>query len=196
MDVLFLLDGRVGEWSAWAMALTRAAPAEEGRSRWAGPRDASARVALRHDGERLYLAIDVTDDAVRSGPVADEEYDGDGILVWVNGEAGEFDDDPYLAVPFPAEDGPVEVVVTDGDWEAIATATEAWAVRTETGWSAELAIPLSALEGGVEAGGAIRLNFALVDSDEAGAPGDVIYWRPEWESEWDAAGFGVVLLRR
>jgi hypothetical protein len=153
-------------------------------------------VALRHDGERLFLAVDVTDDVVRQGPVSDEEYAGDGLLVWVNGEAGEFDDDPYLAVPLPVADGPAEVVVTDGDWEAIVTATEAWAVRTETGWSAELAIPLAVLEGEVAAGGAVRLNFALVDSDEGGARGDLIYWRPEWESEWDAEGFGVVLLRR
>ena len=46
------------------------------------------------------------------------------------------------------------------------------------------------------AGVAGRLNFALGDSDQADTPGDVMYWRPEWESEWDAEGFGVVLLRR
>jgi len=195
-DDVPVLDGRVGEWSVWAMALTRPAPAEEGRPGWTGPRDASARVAVRHDGERLYLAVDVTDEAVRPGPVGDGEYQGDGLLVWVNGDDGEFDDDPYLAVPLPAEDGPAEVVVTDGDWEAIARATEAWAVRTGAGWSAELAIPFSVLEGEVEAGGAVRLNFALVDSDAAGVSGDVVYWRPEWESAWDAEGFGVVVLRR
>jgi hypothetical protein len=190
------LDGRAGEWSGWIMALSRPAPAEVGHGGWNGPDDASARVALRHDGERLYIVLDITDDAVRSGPVGDEEYAGDGFLVWINGIDGEFDDDPYLAVPLPDDDGPAEVVVTDGDWEAVARATEAWAVRTASGWSAELAIPLSVLEGAVEAGGAVRLNFALVDSDEAGIGGDVLYWRPEWESEWDAEGFGVVRLAR
>jgi len=182
------LDGRVEEWSEWPIALTSPAPAEDPTS-WSGESDASARASVRHDGTRAWIALDVTDDRVVRGTAGDLEA-GDGVLVWIHGIEGEFDDDPYFGVRVGAGDGPAEIVSTDdGDWGTIARGSRAFTRRTDRGWTAEIEVPFDVLEGVT---GALRINFALLDAD--GGEAETIYWRPEWESPWDAAAFGVVRL--
>lgn len=183
------LDGRVAEWSEWPIALTVPAPSEGGGGGWAGPADLSARAAVRHDGATAWIALEVTDDQVVAGSPGDLDA-GDGALIWIHGIDGEFDDDPYFGVRLGSGDGSAEIVSTDpGDWGSIADASRAFTRRTETGWTAEIEVPFAALEG---VDGALRINFAILDADEDEA--ETIYWRPEWESRWDAAAFGVVRL--
>jgi|GEM_PF-659174 len=182
------LDGRVNDWTTWPMALTTPAPADDAVT-WSGVSDLSARAAVRHDGTRAWIAIDVTDDRIVAGREGDLEA-GDGVLIWIHGIDGEFDDDPYFGVRLGSGDGLAEIVSTDdGDWGRIARGSHAFTRRTSGGWSAEIEVPFDVLEGVTDA---LRMNFALLDAD--GGAAETIYWRPEWESPLDAAAFGVVRL--
>ena len=193
-----VLDGSVDEWTTWPWEIVEPAPREGGPpTGWDGVADASARVDFRVDGEDLIVAVHVTDDRLVPHAGGDQDA-GDGIVLWVD-EApdGEYDNDPYMAIPLPSEPGAVDVAVTDRDREVLAGGSRAWATTTDGGWSAELRLPLR-LVGDPDdrpIPEAVRLNVGIVDVDRAGEEEDVVLRRPEWELDWDYPAAGLILIR-
>lgn len=193
-------DGSVDEWTTWPWEIVEPAPREDGPpTGWDGVADASARVDFRIDGEDLIVAVHITDD--RLVPHAGGDWDAsDGIVLWID-EApdGEYDNDPYMAIPFRSESGEVEVIVTDGDREVLAGGSRAWATTTDEGWSAELRLPLRLVGDPDDPPAipeAVRLNVGVVDVDLTGQEEeDVVLRRPEWELDWDYPAAGLIRIR-
>jgi hypothetical protein len=191
------LDGALGEWGALPFALTEPARHDEPPARWRDAADASLRFGLVHSPDSVFVAISVTDDQVLLAPEDGGRAQNrrhDGVLAWLDPHpGGEGDDDPYFMLGPGGAPGAARVTVLDADHEAIAASVRAAAVRTEAGYDLEFAVPKSALapEGAL---GAVRLNLAIADVDVPGDDPDFVFWRPEWESAFEVAGFGVVTL--
>lgn len=195
------LDGSLDDWGELEYAFTQAAPHENGPGRWQGPADASLHFAAAYDDTRLYLAFRVVDDQVviasegeNLWSAEEEQPLQDAILMWLDPHPdGDGDDDPYMAIAPHAADGKAHVIVADEDHRDLAEATRAAARRNEEGYTLEIAVPLAVLEDEDDLQ-AIRMNLAISDLDAPGETPDVIFWRPQWESERDYEGFGVVSL--
>lgn len=195
------VDGNLDDWDVLPHPFVRAAPHEDGHGRWQGSADASLRFDVAYDDTLLYLALRVVDDrvvlATGDSPwdAAEERPRQDGLLLWLDPHpGGEGDDDPYLMIAPTAEPDSAQVIVADEDHRALAAAARAAARRDSEGYTLEIAVPLAALEAeGVLQ--AVRLNLALSDVDALGEEPDLVFWRPQWESEQDYAGFGVVTLQ-
>ena len=194
------LDGDLDDWGELPYTFAQAAPQESGHGRWQGRADASLRFAVAYDETQLYLALQVVDDQVVSVPdeplwdAAEERPMQDAVLLWLDPyPGGEGDDDPYLVIAPDAATGKAQVIAADEDHRALAAAARAAAKRDTEGYILEVAVPLAVLQD-EDPLRAIRLNLALSDVDVPGERPDVIYWRPQWESDRDYAGFGVVTL--
>jgi hypothetical protein len=127
-------------------------------------------------------------DAVEERPAQD------AVLLWLDPHpGGEGDDDPYLAIAPGSAAGQAYLIAADSDHSDLAAAARAAAERDAEGYVLEVAVPLAVLAG-EDSLSAVRLNLALSDQDAPGEMPDVIYWRPQWESDRDYEGFGVITL--
>ncbi len=191
------VDGDLSEWPGGEMMHVDSARYASGNEdSWKGAEDASFSWAASADDKFLYLAVDVADESVQAAkdvppwkqdgielridprPVAmrnekpDSDANGGGILIAMS--------------PSPsAGEGWV--------WqpEQLPVGTRAVCSRTKSGYRAEAAVPLDALqkinpkwrEDGV------RLNVAMDDFD--GGEGVQIWWQPDWRTPHNLPGTGV-----
>lgn len=75
-------DGQLDDWKGkkWRQFRTKSS-VESGTSFWKGQKDSSFRVAIDADEGFLYVAVDVTDDAVVETPMGADPTDG--VVVWL-----------------------------------------------------------------------------------------------------------------
>ncbi len=191
------IDGNLEEWSRlpheFKQPVLFAPPGMA--DFWEGPDDASLKFAVTYDQEAVYLAIETTDEQVltRMDQTADRQ---DSLYLWFDiFPGGEGDDNPLFAV-IPGktleESRLINLEDIEGDLRAAA-------VKTETGYSAEIAYPMDAFRPALEDRGGgkleyIRLNIAIIDKDDSGQRALQVFWRPLWEHGGDYIWSGVFKL--
>jgi hypothetical protein len=193
-----VVDGDLAEWPALTYKvdapLNRAdAPA------WTGPADLAYRFAVAHDAQFLYIAIQTTDDVLKSDPVKDPWFQ-DGVEVRIDARPaaqrmfvpGEREGDNLLLValsPAPAgETRPLYKV------EKVPKGTKVVCLATPSGHNTEIAIPVAYLN--QKAGKDwtdVRINIAVddLDNDPRGSRGDKFWWKPDWRTVENLRGSGA-----
>ena len=140
------VDGRLDDWTnvaeerlpAFGELLT------DGKE-WAGDDDLSAHVLLAHDGNVLYVAVNVTDNALRTGLTPATENDGFGFSWSVPKSL-------QSAEPNRPVSGSVRIIPVAGKIEPIWAISKrltkpggfkAFATHTQNGYICEIALPLA-----------------------------------------------------
>ena len=144
------VDGDLNDFSAIkALRIADEAYILAGRSDWAGPEDSSFDMRVASDGQRLFLAVDVTDEQICID--GKQTWRNDGVeIFWDirpkpkrNGLHGQGTGQVILVVP---EQGTRQI---KPDWHiahrAIPEGLKAICKRREGGYVFELSIPLSEL---------------------------------------------------
>lgn len=82
------IDGELDEWTEAPAAVIDQAEqvgfVEKPELAWGGPADLSARTSLRWDDDHLYLAMDVTDDAIVQQMSGEGIWKGDHVELWLD----------------------------------------------------------------------------------------------------------------
>lgn len=131
------LDGEFGDW-AGVPRVTVAADAD--------PSSPAMSFAAAADKEYLYLSADVVDDNIVSGVHGEDYWNEDSVEFYING-TGDLTLSAYtegvvqLTIPALNVDLPVEEAIVAGVQGATAGA-QVKAVKTETGYAVEVAVPL------------------------------------------------------
>ncbi len=193
------IDGKLDEWADLPVACEKPAQIRIDPKSWTGPADGSFRFATAYDDQFLYLAVDVTDDQFCR---KDDPYpwNQDGIEVRLNAEgdparsrntgSGEFAE--ILPVLMSPSDASHPVLRYNPD--QLPEGTRAECVRTDKGFAAEIAIPISWLDAQQEKPWeAFRLNIAVDDFDGPADTGAQLNWRPDWRTPESYPGSGTFL---
>jgi len=194
------LDGKLGEWGTLPFSVLSQgdpdAPATE-------PQDISFRFGIAQDAERLYIAVDVTDDAIVERPSAPAN-EQDGITVTVDARpaeqravnrpladaffAGELKQLSYNLISV-GENTPSQLQRQLG--EALTVAEHAVS-RTDTGYQVELAIPVTFLDQRQgEPWKEVRITLMAHDRDPDDDSTATLHWQPNRFGNSPVAGTGV-----
>jgi len=192
-----VVDGKLDEWKDLPFACTEPAQVRGDAKAWRGQSDGSFRFAVQYDARFLYIAIDVTDDALVLDPTK-SVWDQDGLEVRVDARpdparsAGRGKDEGKDFVMVGLSPGRTEAEMVRFEPSQWPEGTLAACVKTDKGWSAEIAIPVAYLD--EKQGGAwkeFRLNIALDDVDSPTGKGQQLWWRPDWRGAMNYAGSGT-----
>ncbi|MEX0654630.1 MAG: fibronectin type III domain-containing protein [Phycisphaeraceae bacterium] len=192
-----VVDGQLNEWDDLPLRSHRAGKTYI-RGGWAqrydGEADGSFAFAVAHDEAFVYVAVRVVDDVVLNTWEGDERPDPrslDHVQVDLDPRttAQREADAPWEPLPVliaPTQDADAEPLLRRPQTLTLPEGLQAACVRTETGYEAEIAIPMSVLEA-QQAGRwqSFRLNVMVMDYDEPAVrhPWDhrtQIHWRPPW----------------
>ena len=196
------VDGRLDEWRRLPIAVVEPRQVLGDRSALRGKRDNSFRVGVRYDEQRLYLAVEVSDDSV-SAQRDTEPWEQDGIEIRLDARAdpvrahgaGARDGRDFLLLAASPSDSAADDWVVGWAYERFPSSTEVACIRSGTGFTLEAAIPRTVFD---EALGKraqdIRLNVAVNDRDTDGQSQS--WWWPDWRTEQDIPGSGTVRLGR
>jgi UDP-2,3-diacylglucosamine pyrophosphatase LpxH len=190
------VDGSLEDWAELSYQVGENGYVDSDPFSHKGDSDASFRFDLTYDDEYLYIAADVTDNQLETN-LDKIAYEQDGINVLLDArperisalETGEriFREVLYLGIsPLEAESN--ELFRAD----RLPEGTKAAINRTEQGYMAEMAVPvtyLNELQGGNWE--SIRLNVAIRDFDEDGQYQTALFWKPDWRSEDNYVGSGT-----
>jgi len=199
------VDGDLGDWTSLPFANWTPAVVERPRF-FGGATDAAVRFGVRCDADYVYLGFEVADDSIVASPdrVAREQ---DGLSISIDARpdpARSSGGQGFMAAlvdgslakvimlgagpePSPTPD-PIFSVFLPKPPEGVVTATK----RTDSGYSAELAIPTSALEAmGGGSFDAFRLDVSLTDFDEGDAGHATLWWKPSRFGEQAIPGSGT-----
>ena len=167
------------------------------RKSWTGPEDCSFRFAVRRDDEFIYVAVEVTDDRTelihRAMP-----WKQDGLVIRFDGrpesqrvnlkEKRKFKDFLMFALS-PGETPDKMFFLSPG---RLPKGSKGICARTDSGFNAEIAVPVSYLDGLQEGRWkTFRLNVAVTDLDEIGGKRAQIWWRPMWDTGANYDGSGT-----
>jgi hypothetical protein len=194
------IDGKLDDWAGASFHVAKPAQILRNPMKYAGSADGRFRFATAYDKDWVYVAVDVEDDKLvlpLDRPVWEQDgleirlcalpaskmgsyhndVDDDGVLV-VMLSPGKSDDKPYIwnYRPFPKE-------------------TKVACVKTDKGYTAELAIPASYLDKKQgKAWKAFRLNVAMNDFDDL-TRGAQLWWAPDWRTPETYSGSGTFLRK-
>jgi hypothetical protein len=191
------VDGRLNEWSSLPRACENPRQFKLDYSAWKGPQDASFRFGTAFDERYLYIAVDVTDDAIFVQP---DTYPWHMDAVEVRFDArtaparsqnrGEVEFEDFLLFALSPGKTPAETIRFKAEFFPDGVKTTC--VETDKGYSAEIAVPLSyIIDRQGKSWDGFRLNVAVDDRDEPGGPRTMIWWRPDWRSPVTFAGSGT-----
>jgi len=183
------VDGDLSEWPELPIVVDaplKSAPA----TAWAGPSDLSYRFACAHDDRFLYIAIQTTDNILKSQPDKDPWFQ-DSVEVRIDARPSaerlflrgkkEFEDFLLLAVcPSSGEEKRPPY-----NAEKLPEGTKVICKATPRGYNTEIAIPFSYLD--AKAGkpwSDVRVNIAVNDFDDdyKGFNGDKLWWQADWKT--------------
>jgi len=190
------VDGRLTEWGELPHDLSRPRVIGGNAMAFTGDSDVSAKFALSHDAENLYIAVAVSDDAVIVGE------NGDGVELWLDTRP---DKERLSGVGVRREmfNNVLRMTILPGDGDAPARLLEAdnmpantrfAAVRTQQGYSVEIAIPVKYLNEKAKRDSGwqdLRFNACVKDVDAIGEQSAQIWWRPDWQGRSNLPGSGT-----
>lgn len=181
-DPPFAIDGALNEWNDVPNVLTLNQPEQVvwGRAAWQSPQDLSGIVRLAWRQEYLFLAVEVTDDALCQTQRGSGLWKGDHVEIYldtqpdVHPERDPFGEGQFQLGLSPGNFGATGDPLADCPPEAYCYQPEGGSVegvvvassRTPVGWSLEAAIPWKLL--GVEqaaSGLSLRYEVGLSDTD-------------------------------
>lgn len=196
------VDASAEDWPAAAWHDFAASPHFlRGIETWTGPADCSFRLGVARDDQNLYVIVDVTDDEVVSLPDT-PPWNQDGIELRID--------------PRPPEERNVGRLTSEGGLTFVASSpapagadesqylrgagslppgTRHRHLRTATGYTFEVAIPLQSLAKAAGANGlkhGLRLNVAVNDRD--GQQQAQLWWQPDWRTTANIPGSGTYFL--
>lgn len=169
------LDGDLSEWGA-----TSAAPIENvvfGEQNWSGQQDLTGLVRAAWDDGFLYLATQVSDDAVVQESSEDLLYRGDAVeFFWDSDLQGDFAAEQYNEDEVQAIVSPGNFAGRDPSTWVYSSATgnfrdeiDVAARRTSAGYDVELRIPWGRLSVQPRTGNVYGYAIALSDDDTLGS---------------------------
>ncbi|MCC6680344.1 MAG: metallophosphoesterase [Phycisphaeraceae bacterium] len=198
------IDGRLDEWGDLPFVVNKPAEILGKRDSWTGPGDANFRFNLTMDGQAVYLAIQVNDDAVIAEPDG-SVGEQDALKILLNPQ-----DDPQRAnnrdryennwtskvfLAFSPSDNGQPVATFEP--QRVPERVKIACIKTPSGYNAEIAIPhevLDQLRGkGVDPWSALRLNIMLDDVDETGGPNAMLHWQPAWNGKNNQPASGTFM---
>ncbi|NQZ96701.1 MAG: metallophosphoesterase [Myxococcales bacterium] len=201
------VDGRLDEWRGLPFEVS--VPGQlDNPSAHSGPEDLSLRFATAHEGNDVYIAIEVVDDsAVFSEARTGREQDGVSFVFdarpdpersttidfWSALSDGTLRNVVFTgAGPVTPKEDPVFSIFLPPLPEGVETAS----VRTETGYTVEIAIPGSYLdEKQGRAWDSFRFDLSVTDFDEGDAAHSTFWWRPSRFGEMAVDGSGTFVRR-
>jgi hypothetical protein len=190
------LDGKLDDWPglphAWKP--TKVSMPEH----WKGESDCSYRFGTAHDDKFVYIAVKVTDDKSVLNSLK-EPWSQDGIEIRLDARPdperslgrgrGEMKEILVVSMSAAAKPGEPMVLYSAKDLPA---GVKAVCVKTDTGYAAEVAVPVSYMN---EKQGAqwkaFRLDVTVDDYDQVAGPLRALWWRPDWRSGETFAGSGT-----
>jgi outer membrane protein assembly factor BamB len=193
-----IADGDLKEWGELPIVCREPAQIEVSPETWQGPDDLSFRLAVEHDDQYVYVAVDAVDNDRVFDP-AGYPWNQDGIEIRLDARPdpirsncrGEGESSDFLFLALSPGATPDQTIAY-GE-EKCPTGMKVACVRTPKGHATEIAVPVAYLNG--KQGGewkALRLNVAVDDFDEAGiAGGSQIWWRPDWRDPVNYIGSGT-----
>ena len=197
------VDGDLAEWGELPFLMKRPGELRDNELAWRGPEDASFRFGVAHDDTMVYVAMDVTDDALN---------DADEAMLRDFGRAmfRALGPDPATAtLSLDAVLSTVDGLGLDEDERAgfekarkipksSADVGGKYAHRVSEGrMTLEFAMPRAALEAASGTTTAhVQINVAYNDYEDADARFGLsyLYWHPLWNGEGDSAILGVFKL--
>ncbi len=192
------IDGDLADWPSLPIVVDKPLHAGDVGA-WHGPADLSYRFGCTYDAQFFYIAIQTTDDCLKSVPEKDPWFQ-DGVEVRLDARpdaerrygqgANEFGDILLIALS-PARAGETRAPYNAAK---LPEGTKAVCVATPTGHNTEIAIPVAYLNKMAgTAWSAVRLNVVVndVDEDYAGFRGDKLWWQPDWRTPDNTWGSGT-----
>lgn len=196
------VDASGTDWPAAAWHDFAASPHFlRGLETWTGPADCSYRLGVGRDDQNLYVIVDVTDDEVVSQPDT-PPWNQDGIELRIDTRPPEERNVARLTsesgLTFVAS-SPAPARADEAQYlrgaKSLPPGTRHRHLRTATGYTFEVAIPLEAFAktagpGWPEHG--LRLNVAVNDRD--GREQAQLWWQPDWRTTANIPGSGTFFL--
>lgn len=190
-----VVDGDLSDWAELPFDIRVPAEIDIAAKSWMGPEDCSWRFAVEYDDDRLYIAVDVTDDRkIYQRAVA---WSQDGIEVRLDGRP-----DPMRSRN--RDRGEERIIIAIGPDEKLESMSlyrpsdldslgvEAIGIPSAKGHVYEMSIPISYVE---ERQGKdwkrIRLSIAVDDYDDPAGPLAQLWWLPAWRNRTNFQGSGT-----
>ena len=190
-----VVDGDLSDWDELPLDVQRPSLIKFAADSWMGPEDCSWRFAVEYDEDKLYIAVDVTDERriyLRADP-----WSQDGIEVRVdarpdpmrsrNRDRGE--ERMIIAI---SPDEQLDNMTIFRQAESDSLGVEAIGIPGEKGHVYEMSIPIGYVE---ERQGKdwkrIRVNIAIDDFDDRAGPLAQLWWQPDWRDAANFAGSGT-----
>jgi hypothetical protein len=181
-----VVDGKLNEWKDLPYGSGQPVTTDGNAASWMGPNDGSFHFGVRRDDRFVYIGINAIDDRIRTDEEAKGRFE-DSLRVRLDARPADQRkavkpkrEEDYFSIvsirPGDAPEAPFKVNLKDA-----APGAKAAAVKTETGYSAEIAIPFEYLD--TKQGKSwedFRLNITMLDSDDPGMPSVELWWRPDW----------------
>lgn len=168
-----VIDGNLQEWGQASYAIRSIV---YGHEAWSGPDDHSGMLRVAWDANRLYLALEVTDDRFVQESAGQTLYRGDSAELWLDADlAGDFSDGAMNG-------DDTHIGVSPGHPESLFSQSYRWspgareglindevaAAHRGNGYTLEWAIPWSQLSATAGDGAAFGFTFCLSDNDIEG----------------------------
>lgn len=196
------VDASGTDWPAAAWHDFAASPHFlRGLETWTGPADCSYRLGVGRDDQNLYVIVDVTDDEVVSQPDT-PPWNQDGIELRIDTRPPEERNVARLTsesgLTFVAS-SPAPARADEAQYlrgaKSLPPGTRHRHLRTATGYTFEVAIPLEAFAKTAGPGWpqhGLRLNVAVNDRD--GREQAQLWWQPDWRTTANIPGSGTFFL--
>ena len=190
-----VVDGDLFDWDELPFDIRTPAEIDIAAESWTGPEDCSLRFAVEYDDDRLYIAVDVTDDRkIYQRAVA---WSQDGIEVRLDGRPDPMrsrnrDRGEERVIIAVSPDEVLENVSLYRQSELDSLGVEAIGIASAKGHVYEMSIPISYVE---ERQGKdwrrIRLSIAVDDYDDPAGPLAQLWWLPAWRNSTNFEGSGT-----
>ncbi|MGI8906684.1 MAG: metallophosphoesterase [Candidatus Sumerlaeaceae bacterium] len=201
------INGLVDEWSTLPIAMRKPHQAD-GRKPWRGVADARVDCAVQSDEEFVYVAADVTDDVVVTSASITEGLP-DSIELRIRAATDGSSTTQASAERLnkrqlrrrsraPRHASKHELLLKTGPALVPHRADKAAAACAEKagGYTAEFAIPISALHAIGADDEHFQLNLTLTDRDKIEAPAAArLWWQPDWSGPMAIDGAGVFIIK-
>lgn len=189
VESAIVVDGATKEWDGLPLTTGDKPRLMGAAENWQGPTDASLRFATSHDERFVYFAAEVTDDAVVSGDALELRFDARWIGERVADSrlrTGTYS----LTVPAPTAEQTATVKLPLVGKPDVGSADVSTA-RTPTGWTVEVAVPISALTKNQTADWhSFQMTPVVVDIDDANEKPAQIIWRGTADFATRSTNFG------
>lgn len=202
LPAVLTVDASAADWPAGVWYDFAANPHFlKGIETWTGPSDCSYRLGVARDDANLYVIVDVTDDEVVSLPDV-PPWNQDGIELRIDSrppevrQVGRLTSERGLTfiASSPAPAGADENSYLRGAG-SLPKGTRHRHLRTATGYTFEVAIPLQAFtdrDGDAWKTHGLRLNVAVNDRD--GQEQAQLWWQPDWRTTANIPASGTFFL--